>query len=185
MSAANVNVATNGTCHVAPYGTTYPSKASEVSSLNVAFVDCGEISQDGLEAAFTTGADVVRNWSGQPIRAFNKESSITFKLTFLEADSETVQNLYYGGTLASQLGDQSHIKIGQADSTPQTFVISTIDNADDSVTTYVIPRGIVTDRGAVTEKSDGATMFEVTVTAMYDSTLAACVDKLFDNDLTS
>lgn len=185
MGATNVNVATNGTCHVAPYGTTLPSKASEVASLNVAFVDCGEISQDGLEVAFSVSSDVVRNWQGQPIRAFNTENSVTFKLTFLEADAATVQNLYYGTTVTSQLGNQSHALIGQPDSTAQSFVISCIDSSDDSITTYVIPRGIVTDRGAVVEQSGDASKFEVTITALYDTTLAAAVNKLFDNDLTS
>ena len=75
--------------------------------------------------------------------------------------------------------------IGQSDSTAQSFVISCIDSSDDSITTYVIPRGIVTDRGAVVEQSGDASKFEVTITALYDTTLTAAVNKLFDNDLTS
>jgi len=101
MGATNVNVATNGTCHVAVYGTTLPTKASEVASLDPAFTDCGEISQDGLEVAFSVSSDVVRNWQGQPLRAFNTENSVTFKLTFLEADAQTVQEIYYGTTVTS------------------------------------------------------------------------------------
>lgn len=185
MGATNVNVATNGVCYVAPYGTTLPSKSSEVASLNVAFVDCGEISQDGLEVAFSVSSDVVRNWQGQPVRSFNTENSVTFKLTFLEADAKTVQEIYYGGTVTSQLGNQSNLKIGQPDSSAQSFVITCLDNEDQSTTTYVIPRGVVTDRGAVVEQSGDASKFEVTITALYDTTLSAAVNKLFDNDLTS
>lgn len=185
MGATNVNVATNGTCHVAAYGTTLPTKASEVASLDPAFTDCGEISQDGLEVAFSVSSDVVRNWSGQPIRSFNTENSVTFKLTFLEADAKTVQEIYYGGTVTSQLGDQSNLKIGQPDSSAQSYVISCIDSSDDAVVSYIIPRGVITDRGAVVEQSGDASKFEVTITALYDTTLAAAVNKLFDNDLTS
>jgi len=185
MGATNVNVATNGTCHVAVYGTTLPTKASEVASLDPAFTDCGEISQDGLEAAFSVTTDAQRNWSGQPIRTFNTESTVTFKLTFLEADDATVQEIYYGTAVTSQIGDQSHVLIGQPDVSPKSYVISCIDSSDDSITSYIAPRGVVSDRGPVVEQSGGVSMFEVTITALYDETLGAAVNKLFDNDLTS
>ncbi len=52
MTASNVRVATNGLLFAAPVGTTLPTAYD--ATLDGAFVDFGEVSEDGLERAFET-----------------------------------------------------------------------------------------------------------------------------------
>jgi len=182
MAVTDIKVGTSGTCEVAVFGTALPTDAG--SALDVAFVDLGEITADGLETAFDTSTDMIRNWAGESVRTVTSETSVQFKLVFLETNKD-VLNLYYGGTVTSQLGDKSALTVGQPDSTPKTIVITVIDSADGSIKRYVIPRAVVTEREAVMDKNEEATTYGVTIEALYDSTISGLAQIQYDNDLTS
>lgn len=182
MSTADIKVGTSGTCEVAPIGTALPTNAG--TALDNSFVDLGEITADGLEAAFDTSSEVIRNWAGEPVRVVISETSKTFKLTFLETNKD-VLSLYYGSDVTSQLGDYSKLLVGQPDATPKSMVITLVDSADGSIKRYVIPRASVTEREPVMEKNEEATAYGVTIEAMYDATIGGLCEIQYDNDLTS
>ena len=182
MAVADIKVGTDGVCYVAPVGTTLPT--STASTLDVAFVDLGEVSTDGLEAAYDAATEYIRNWRGMPVRSLTPEATFTFALTFLETTKATL-DLYFGSTVTSVLGDKSEISVGQPNNTPVTLVIPVSDSADNSVQQWVVPRAVVGEREPITYANSTAATYKVTFSALYDSTIDDFAKLQFDNDLTS
>jgi hypothetical protein len=182
MAVTDVRVGSTGTCEIAPEGTTLPTNAG--SALEGAFVDLGEISEEGLEHAFDVSSEQIRNWSGKVLRSVNTDTTATFKLQFMETTADVLE-LFYGATVESQLGDYSRVLITSPDTTPQAMVITVVDSADDSFKRYVLPRIVVSERGEVKDVNSDASYWECTVTALYDSTISGFGYLQIDNDLTS
>jgi hypothetical protein len=182
MGVENVRVGSTGTCELAPLGTALPANAN--SALDAAFVDLGEISADGLEAAFDVSTEQVRNWRGAVLRTLHTETTPTFKLMFMET-SEAVVNLYYGSEVESQVGNVSRILLTTPSSEPQVMVITTVDLADNRFKRYVISRAVVSEREAISEVNSDAAMHGCTVSALWDDTLDGFGYVQFDDDLTS
>lgn len=182
MAVTDVRVGSTGTCELAPLGTTLPTNAG--SALEGAFVDLGEISEDGLESSFEVKSKSIKNWSGQVLRIVNAETTATFKLTFMETN-EAVLNLFYGAALESQLGNYSRVLLANPDTTAQAMVLTVVDSASDAIKRYVLPQVVVSERDTVNEKNGEASSYTCTVTALYDSTLSGYGYVQIDNDLTS
>ena len=182
MTASNVRVATNGLLFAAPTGTTLPTAYD--STLDGAFVDFGEISEDGLERAFETSSEAVRNWKRQPVRNLTTEVTATFKVMFLETNEATV-NAYFGGTVETNLGGGSVITVGQPDNTEQALVIELEDSAFADQALVVIPRAVATEREPITDNAGEVTGYGVTFTAYYDDTIDGLFQVYFPTDLTS
>lgn len=182
MTASNVKVATNGLCYVAPLGTALPAAYDD--TLNVAFVDLGEVSEDGLERAYETSSEAVRNWRRQPIRNLTTEVTATFKLTFLETNEATV-NAYFGSEVATNAGGGSKITVGQPSNEQQALVISLEDSAFGETTLVVVPRVVATEREAITDSAGDVTGYGVTFMAYYDATIDGLFEVYYPTDLTS
>lgn len=183
MAVTDIKVGTDGVCYVAPEGTTLPT--STASTLNVAFVDLGEVSTEGLgEAALDSASEYIRNWKGTPVRSFNPETTFTFSITFLET-TKAVLDLYFGSTVVSVLGDKSEIEVGQPNNTPVALVIPVVDSKDNSVQQWVVPRAVVSEREPITYANSAAVAYKVTFSALYDAGIDNFAKLQFDNDLTS
>ena len=182
MAVTDIKVGTDGVCYVAPEGTTLPDTTA--STLNVAFMDLGEVSTDGLEAAFDAAAEYIRNWKGLPVRSFTPEVTFTFAITFLETTKD-VLDLYFGATTTSILGDKSETKVGQPDNTPHALVIPVVDSKDNSVQQWVVPRAVAGEREAVTYANSTAVAYKITFSALYDATEDCFAILQHDTDLTS
>lgn len=182
MTATNVKVATNGLCYLAPLGTTLPTAYDD--TLDAAFIDLGEISEDGLERAFETSSEAVRNWRRQPIRNLTTEVTATFKLTFLETNEATV-NAYFGGTVATNVAGGSAITVGQPSNVQQSLVLALEDSAYSETSLVVVPRAVATEREAITDSAGEVTGYGVTFMAYYDETVDGLFEVYFPTDLTS
>jgi hypothetical protein len=164
-SADNVRVGQTGLCEVAPLGTVLP--ATPDAALDAAFIDLGEVSEDGLEAAFTTDYSTVKNWSGAVLRSFNTSTEVTFKLTFLETNGD-VLSLFYGQEAVDTAGNLN-VKLSNPNPDPRALVITVIDGAE--LKRYCITNAQVTERGSVMDKNSEATSYEITFSANYDDAL--------------
>ena len=164
-SADNVRIGQTGLCEVAPLGTELP--ATGTAALDAAFIDLGEVSEDGLEHAFSTDYSTVKNWAGSVLRSFNTSTEVTFKLTFLETSAD-VLSIFYGQT-ATDADGALDVKISHPEPDPRALVITVIDG--DDLKRYCMSNVQVTERGTVNDKNSEATAYELTFTANFDSEL--------------
>lgn len=175
----SVLVGRDGTCEIAPYGTALPDDFDD--ALDAAFVDLGEISEDGLEHVFEVESERIANWAGQTVRLVNKKANATFKMKFLETNEDVV-GLFYGAAVTGAAGVSS-VAIGDPAPDTRAMVVTVIDG--DTEKRYVLAKVQVSDRGSVPEKGDEASTYELTFEALYDSTVGGYGELQFDNDLTS
>jgi hypothetical protein len=177
-----VKVGTDGTFYAAPLGTTLPANTD--ATLDNAFVDFGEISTEGLEAAFEASSEYVRNWKGLPVRSFTPETTFTFAITFLETTKETLDT-YFGAVTETVAGGFSETRIGQPNNTPQALVIPVVDSKDNSISQWVIPQGVAGERDAITYANSTVVAYRVTFSALWDTEEEAFAILQHDTDLTS
>jgi hypothetical protein len=181
MAVTDVKVASIGVCYIAPEGTALPTDAD--TALNVAFVDYGEISVDGLTEAFSVETSTIENWEGETIRILQTKTELTFRVRFLETTEETME-LFYGGSVESQT-TASRIPLQTPDPTPMALAITLTDTGDDTFKRFIIPRAVVQDRSEVQHMSGDASSYEVTFAALKDATLGTFGYLQFDADLTA
>jgi hypothetical protein len=162
LTAANVRVAVTGAVYAAPVGTAAPT--AHDSALDVAFVDLGYVSEDGVTETRDRSTEQIRAWQQSAlVREVVTDSSITYDLTLIET-SEAVVELFYGAT-ADGTDGQIDIDPGTTGGV-QSFVIDVIDGSS-TIRTY-IPRGEITAVGDQVYAAGEAVGYPITITA-YDS----------------
>ena len=172
LDSDNVRVAVTGAVYVAPTGTTAPTTSS--SALDIAFVDLGYVSADGITENIDRTTNQIRAWqNGSLVREVTSEGTYSVDMTFIETN-EAVLELYYGTTNA----------LGQFDIDPtttggrQSFVIDVVDGS--IVERIYIPAGEITSVGTRTLASGEAVGYQVTITA-YADTDSTTVTKWFSS----
>lgn len=177
-----IRIGRNGRAWVAPVGTALPETVSD--ELNGAFVDLGEVSEEGLEHVFSVETGELRNWQGNAVANTVTSADATFKLRFYESIQSVVE-VFYGQELASGTGTSS-IKIGKPEDTEYALYIGvyTGDPTDEatSIKGYALARVAVGDRESVEEKGDNAG-YGITFKALHDDTVGGFGYVLFDEDL--
>jgi hypothetical protein len=172
----------SGRAFLAPYGTAIPDSTDDMVGLDVAFVDLGEVSEDGLEHVFSVDKEVISNWEGDPVKVISTKISATFKLTFLET-TQAVLEAFYGADVQSTV-DGSKIAIGEAADTDYVMVVSVQDKGTEKLKVYALERVQVMDRDSVSEKP-GSAGYGMTFQAMKNPATGLTGVVLFDEDLTS
>jgi hypothetical protein len=162
LDSDNVRVAVTGAVYVAPVGTAAPTASD--STLNVAFVDLGYVSADGITEAIDKSTSQIRAWQdGSLVREIVSDGTYSLDMTFIET-SEAVLELYYGSTItAGELGVNPRATGGR-----QSFVIDIIDGSN--VERIYVPAGEITSVGERTLASGEAIGYNVTITAYADAT---------------
>lgn len=170
LDSDNVRVAVSGAVYVAPTGTTAPTTSS--SALDIAFVDLGYVSADGITENIDRTTNQIRAWqNGSLVREITSEGTYSVDLTFIET-KEDVLELYYGATNSS-----GEFSIDPASSGGRkSFVIDVVDGT--AVERIYIPAGEITALGTRTLASGEAVGYQVTITA-YADTDSATVTKWF------
>ena len=149
----------------APAGTTLPTDAS--TALNSACASLGYVSEDGVTRNISRDNTVIYAWGGEPVASLGTKKTETFKFKLIEPSNVSVLGLTFGeatGDLTNGITVTSKTDI----STPRSFVISTI-MADNVHQRIVIPSGVVTDIGEITYVDNDVVGFELTISAMADS----------------
>ena len=169
-NAANVTPGkpkVGGAISVAPIGTALPADA--VTALAEAYKCLGYVSEDGLTNNNTTDFDNVRAWGGDVVMCLPGEYTDEYHWTLLEVLSEYVQKFIRGAdnvTVDSESGAMT-IKANNKELPEQVIVIEMLFHG--RAVRHVIPRGVITERGEVEFSDDNAVGYEVTVTALPDS----------------
>lgn len=168
---ANVSVgkpAISGAVYRAPYETTPPTDAT--TTLDVAFVAQGYVSEDGVVNSNTASTETIKAWGGDVVLTPVTEKPDTFAFTLIESLNAEVLKTTYGddnvtGALATGITVKSNINelpVG-------VWAIDQVLNGGTVLKRIVIPLGQVTEVGDITYKDDTAIGYPLTVTAYPDS----------------
>lgn len=172
----------SGRAFLAPYGTALPDDIADMASLPVAYVDLGEVSEDGLDHAFGVDKQVIKNWDGDPVKTVALSAEATFKLTFLETSGDVLR-LYYGAEF-EEAGTGSKIPIGTPADLDHVMVIVVEDKATGKIKGYSLPRVQCMDRENLSEKP-GDAGYGLTFQALKDSVSGKAGWLLLDDDFTT
>jgi hypothetical protein len=144
----------------APLATALPTDAT--TTLNVAFVGVGYISEDGVTQ--TIGADTsdIKSWDGSIVRKVQTSHDVTFKFTMIETNANSLK-AYYGS--ANVTGQDVTVVAG--DMPYACWAFEMLDGTEKI--RIVVPNGQIVDRDDVSYKSDTAIGFGVTLEAYPDA----------------
>lgn len=159
LSSSNVRVAVTGAVYSAPTGTAAPTAAD--SALNVAFVDLGYVSEEGVTEQRERSTTQIKAWQNADlVREVVTDSALRYSLTLIETKEEVVE-LFYGAAVDSV--------DGSVDITPsatggrKSFVIDVIDGSE--LIRIYIEEGEVSEVGDQVYASGEPIGYQVTITA--------------------
>ena len=157
---------TNGAIFVAPSGTTKPTTASE--TLDSAFKALGFVSEDGVVNSNSKESDNVKAWGGQVVLTTSSENNDTFKLKLIEAMNADVLKAVYGSSNVTEGTGTISVTATATEAVEAIWVID-IAMTGNSLKRIVIPCGKITELGDITYKDDEAIGYEITISALPDS----------------
>ena len=169
-NSANVNAgkpASSGAVFVAPLGTALPTDAT--TAKNVAFVEVGYISSDGVTNSNAITSNDIKAWGGDTVLTLNTDKTDTFAFTMIESDNINALKVAFGD--ANVTADANGNLTILANNKPQAnreFIIEMIE-ADNYARRIVIPSGAVSSLGDIVYKDDSAIGYPITITAVADS----------------
>lgn len=168
LDATKVRVGVTGAVYVGPSDTAPPEDATTV--LDVALLDVGYISEDGVtETQDTDSEDIVAWQNGATVRKVQTSHDLMYSFTMIET-SEVTLTEFYGNFTAADAGPpitDDTVKIDGAELPHRVWVLSVLDG--DEVLRVAIPDGQITERGEITYANGEAVGREVTITCFPDS----------------
>ena len=169
-SSANVNAgkpASTGAVFVAPLATSLPTDAT--TAKNVAFVEVGYISSDGVTNSNAITSTDVKAWGGDTVLSLNTDKTDTFTFTMIESDNVNALKVAFGdNNVTVDANGNISIKANNKPQTNREFIIEMLE-ADNYARRIVIPNGAVTGLGDIVYKDDQAIGYPITITANLDS----------------
>lgn len=149
---------------VAPLGTTGPVALAAPA---VTFKDVGWLSEDGI--SLDRSADVKKfkaHQGGTIVKVKVTGTDNSFKFKCLEETAVTLGLMHAGSTGVTTTGVSTVTIPGGIRTDPRAWVVDEYEGAIQ--TRYIIPSGTVTDRGAISMKTDEMTEYEFTVEVTGD-----------------
>jgi hypothetical protein len=159
LESGNVRVGITGGVRSATVGTTAPTDPT--ASYGVGWSEYGYISEDGVEETFTSESTDIRAWqNGALVRTINSKTDAMFKFVVLETNKTILADYRPGSTVGTAAGvTTTTVKAIQPN--PRAFAIDIVDGSIH--TRKIIPRGEITERGAIVYKNDEPIGYEVTI----------------------
>lgn len=148
-----------------PTTATLPTDAS--TALSNDFASLGYVDENGVIRNISLDSQVVRAWGGAVVAVLQNSKTETFKFRFIEPDDLNVLGLTFGeatGSLSAGITAKSTAPAGER----HAFVISMVET-NDIHHRIVIPDAVVTDIGDIQYVDNQVVGFELTITAIEDS----------------
>lgn len=164
VSAAKPGV--SGGIFMGPKTASLPTDAT--SDLASAFKSAGYVSDAGVTRSISKETTVVNAWGGAVVAIIDGKKTETFKFKLIDIDNMDVLGLTFGEA-AGTMDSGVTIKSNSNQSEGHAFVIETI-LAGNALQRIVIPDGVLTDIGDIVYVDNDIVGFELTITAIADST---------------
>ncbi|MFF3928561.1 phage tail tube protein [Streptomyces hirsutus] len=166
-NADNVRAALNGSIFMAPKGTTAPVDLD--TGWAAAWVDLGFMSDDGVSMEYSTDVEDINAWQSlSPVRRILTSVDMTLGFTAIELKARTITAYFPGATITNVSGAIQRLDIPAAPG-PAEFAFG-LEWVDGTIKNrLVIPRGEITDRGAISLGRSAAIGLEMTVSAYASS----------------
>lgn len=159
LDATKVRVGVTGKVMFAPTGTALP--VTSIATPNVAFLDVGYISDDGVTQAIGEETTEIKAWQNAAVvRKVQTGHDVTYTFTMIESNAVSLKAYY--GNYASGV-----IQINGDQLPHQAMLLDVIDGTHEI--RVAIPDGQITERGDVVYENGEAIGYEVTVTCYPDS----------------
>lgn len=169
-TATNVSAgkpAVSGGIWRAPYGSTLPTDAT--TALNSAFVCLGYVSEDGLTNSNTPESDSIKAWGGDTVLTVQTAKEDTFSFTLIETVNVDVLKAVYGSTnVTGSLSAGVTVEANADEPEDACWVVEMVLRGN-VLKRIVIPDGKISEIGEITYKDDEAVGYELTISAMPDS----------------
>lgn len=166
LNATNARVGITGAIYAAPLGSTAPTDAT--SSLAVAYLDLGYISDDGVEESWDDSVSRFTAWqNATTIRSAVTDSVGTLKFTMLETKKTTLEAFYRGSTVTTPSAGNYKLSVKPIVSAPRAWVLDVVDGA--KLERTYIGNGEITERGSVMFANGEMKMYPVTLTFYPDA----------------
>lgn len=154
-----------------PTGTALPTDS--VTALNVGFVGCGYITEDGLTGKEERDTKDVLDWGGITVASLQTSFKDEFEFGFLEFLNEKVADAIYGGAQVTPTaanashGNQLAVSVGGTEATHYSWIFEMKHGL--KTARIVVPDGQITKVGDIDYKSDDLIGRKVTLTCYPDS----------------
>jgi hypothetical protein len=167
ISKARVGI--TGAISKGPVGSTAPTDAT--TTLAVAFVDTGAISEDGVTLTLPGAGDTntLRMWqNGAAVRTLRTPSDDLPQLQFVMLETSKANVELYFDTTVTQTASHGTFDYTVKLPTPFAFVLDVLDGAEHH--RFHIPRGLRAEVGDLVYKNDEPIGYEVTLDIEKDAT---------------
>lgn len=156
-----------GAIHWAPIGSTLPQSAT--ASLDVAFVELGYVSEDGLTNNNSPESDTVKAWGGDTVLNLQTDRPDTFALTLLESLNTDVLKTIYGSANVTVDGSGNITVKATAGEMPSGAWVFDMILKGGRAKRIVVPNGTISELGEIVYKDDEAVGYNVTITDVPDT----------------
>lgn len=167
LNADNVRVGLNGNIYLASTGTTAPTDLD--TAWGAGWSDLGYLSEDGVSMEYSTDTEDINAWQSlSPVRKVLTSVDMTLGFTAIELKTSTITLYFPGSTMTDVSGTVHQLAIPSAP-TPDERAIG-LEWIDGTIKNrLIIPRGEVTERGAITIGRSDAVGLEMTISAYATS----------------
>lgn len=173
MSGVATNVTagkprTSGAVFTAPVGTSLPTDA--VTALSGSYADLGYISEDGVTKNVSISTTGIKEWGGAIVLITQDEKTATFQFKMIEYLNAEVQKFVNGDSAVSgSISSGLSVGVDDAEAEERTLVFWQIMRGN-VPHRMVVPRCKITEMSEVNFRSNEAVGYDVTVTAIKDTT---------------
>lgn len=146
---------------------TLPTTA--VATLVTGFAGMGYVSEDGVTRTITRETTEIKAWGGDTIATPQTSKSETVQLKFVQAlNTEVLEAAHGDSNVTGDLTSGIAITENAKELEEKAWVIDQV-LADGRANRLVIPKGKVTEIGDIVYKDDEPIGYELTITALPDS----------------